>query len=62
MKKRVLTLIDKLKEYLDVEDGLEELGRKLVYDSMPPALSPEESSGSSKEGGDLLDNGVVYNK
>lgn len=62
MKKKITALIDKLKEYLDIEDGLEELGRKLVYDSLPPPLSFEEAACSSKNGGDLLDNGIVYNK
>ncbi|XP_044749331.1 ribosomal oxygenase 1 [Coccinella septempunctata] len=62
MRKKVTNLMEKLQEYLDIEDGIVELGRKLVYDSMPPALSSEELVGSSIQGGDLLDNGLVYNK
>ncbi|KAK9870207.1 hypothetical protein WA026_006290 [Henosepilachna vigintioctopunctata] len=58
----VSSLMDKLKSHLDIDGGIAELGRKLVYNSMPPVLSKEEQACSSKHDGDMLDNGIVYNK
>ncbi|KAL3266727.1 hypothetical protein HHI36_010888 [Cryptolaemus montrouzieri] len=62
VRNQVSALIEKLKDYLDVDVGIAQLGRRLVYDSMPPVLSAEEIACSSKQDGDLLDDGVVFNK
>lgn len=46
----------------NIDHGVDQLGRKLMHDSMPPRLSHKEEAGSVKEFGDIIKDGKVLNK
>ncbi|CAG9865116.1 unnamed protein product [Phyllotreta striolata] len=55
-------LIDTLKEYVNVDLAADALGRRLMYDSMPPFLSTEEANFTSKYDGDFMQDGKIVNR
>lgn len=62
MVNKVKSLIESLVNYIDVDVGADNLGRKFMHDAMPPLYSNEEAERSSKFDGDFLRNGKVFNR
>lgn len=60
--KKVKYLLQKMIDYVDVDQAADKLGRKLIYDSMPPVLSKVEARYTSKYDGDYMKEGKVYNR
>jgi hypothetical protein len=40
MKENLKDLLAKLVEYVDLDDGVDEMGKQLMHDALPPVLSP----------------------
>jgi lysine-specific demethylase/histidyl-hydroxylase NO66 len=60
--RKVQDLICSLVNYMDIDIAADLLGRKFMYDSMPPILSKSEMGRTSKEDGPYLDKGKVVNR
>lgn len=60
--KQVKTLMQKMINYMDVDQAADKLGRKFIYDSMPPILSKMEVKYTSKYDGDYMQEGKVHNR
>lgn len=60
--KKVKYLLQKMIDYVDVDQAADKLGRKLIYDSMPPVLSKVEAKYTSKYDGDYMKDGKVFNR
>lgn len=60
--KKIDNLLNKLKEHINVDDAVDELGRKFMHDAMPPFLLDGEVCRTSKEDGERLINGQVVNR
>ncbi|XP_022914586.2 ribosomal oxygenase 1 [Onthophagus taurus] len=58
----VKNLIGKLSEYVSVDNGADQLGRKFMYDSLPPQLTESERVRTCKQDGDFLTNGKVVSR
>ncbi|KAI5754505.1 hypothetical protein M8J77_009085 [Diaphorina citri] len=62
MKENLKDLLAKLVEYVDLDDGVDEMGKQLMHDALPPVLSPEELQCSVFENGlRMSQTGEVYN-
>ncbi|CAG9770864.1 unnamed protein product [Ceutorhynchus assimilis] len=59
---KIKSLTSSLVDYLDVDSAADNLGRKFMYDAMPPLFSKEEAKFSCKFDGDFMANGVVRNR
>lgn len=59
---KVKHLMQKMIEFVDVDQAADKLGRRFIYDSMPPVLSKVEVKYTSKYDGDYMQNGKVYNR
>lgn len=57
----VKELMHKLVDYVSVDTAADQLGRKFMYEALPPNLASHEKQRSSKEDGDRMENGVVKN-
>ncbi|XP_056635922.1 ribosomal oxygenase 1 isoform X1 [Diorhabda sublineata] len=55
-------LLESLKKYVDVDGAADQLGRKFMYDSMPPILSKQEVNYTSKCDGDYMKDGKIFNR
>lgn len=49
-------------DHIDVEAAADQLGRKFMYDSLPPVLTPRENLHSVKQDGEYLKDGRVCNR
>lgn len=49
-------------DYVDIDTAADELGRKFMYDSLPPVPTDEEKAVSCRGDGDYLSGGKVYNR
>lgn len=58
----VKSLMQEVINYIDVDQAADKLGRKFIYDSMPPILSKMEVKYTSKYDGDYMNDGKVYNR
>ncbi|KAJ8945086.1 hypothetical protein NQ318_005266 [Aromia moschata] len=62
----VLNHVEKLMQtlisYVDVDQAADKLGRKFMYDSMPPVLSKREAIHTSKYDGDFMKEGKILNR
>nr|CAH7755253.1 unnamed protein product [Callosobruchus chinensis] len=58
----VKNLMKILTRYVDVDEGADKLGRKFMYDSLPPVLSRPEATYTSKYDGDFMRDGKVLNR
>ncbi|KRT78949.1 hypothetical protein AMK59_6874, partial [Oryctes borbonicus] len=58
---KVKELMHKMVDYALVDAAADQLGRKFMYEALPPHLSSAEKERSSKEDGDRMENGVVTN-
>lgn len=59
---KVKKLMETLINYVDIDNAADKLGRKFIYDSMPPVMSQNEENCTSKEDGDFLRDGNVLNR
>lgn len=59
---RVTQLMTKLLKYIDVDTAADELGRKFMYDSVPPVLNSDEEDHSVRGDGEYLEKGKVHNR
>lgn len=62
MFKTVQNLMVALSKYVDVDSAVDQLGRKFMYDALPPALISSEKSVSVAGDGERMFNGKVYNR
>ncbi|XP_063923209.1 ribosomal oxygenase 1 [Zophobas morio] len=60
-KAKVESLLHSLMKYVDIDLAVDLMGRKFMYDSMPPVLSKNEVKRSSADG-PYLNNGCIVNK
>lgn len=60
--KKVKHLLEKVIDYVDVDQAADKLGKKFMYDSMPPVLSKVEARYTSKYDGDYMKEGKVFNR
>lgn len=51
-----------LTNYADIDQAVDKLGRKFIYDSMPPILSKKEVRHTSRLDGDFMKNGRIFNR
>ncbi|CAH2008944.1 unnamed protein product [Acanthoscelides obtectus] len=58
----VKSLMKILAKYVDVDEGADKLGRKFMYDSLPPVLSKPEARYTSKYDGDFMRDGKILNR
>lgn len=58
----VKSLMTKMVNYLEIDGAADQLGRKFMYDSLPPVLTPEEVRLSVKGDGERLAKGKVVNR
>lgn len=58
----VKTLLLKMLDHLDVDTAADQLGRKFMYDSLPPVLTNEEKLCSVRNDGEFLVDGKVHNR
>lgn len=58
---KVRELMHKLVDYASVDMAADQLGRKFMYEALPPHLAVTERGRSSKEDGDRMENGIVSN-
>ncbi|KAJ8984383.1 hypothetical protein NQ317_003531 [Molorchus minor] len=59
---KVEALMQTLTEYVDVDQAADKLGKKFMYDSMPPVLSKREAIHTAKYDGDFMRDGKVLNR
>lgn len=59
---KVKSLVGTLVDYIDVDSAADNLGRKFMYDAMPPLYSTEEAEHSCLYDGDVMKNGKVFNR
>ncbi|KAJ8926428.1 hypothetical protein NQ314_021216 [Rhamnusium bicolor] len=59
---KVNKLMQTLINYVDVDQAADKLGRKFMYDSMPPILSKREVMHTSKYDGDYMKDGKILNR
>ncbi|KAJ8913459.1 hypothetical protein NQ315_013838 [Exocentrus adspersus] len=59
---KVQTLMETLINHVDVDQAADKLGRKFMYDSMPPLMKKTEAICSSKYDGDYMTDGKVFNR
>lgn len=59
---KVKYLMLQLINYVDMDQAADKLGRKFMYDSMPPVLSKLEVKYTSKYDGDYMQDGKVFNR
>lgn len=57
----VKNLVVKMVNHISIDEGVDQLGRKFMYDSLPPVLTSAEKSLSVREDGEYLSNGRIYN-
>lgn len=57
----VKELMHKLVDYASVDIAADQMGRKFMYEALPPNLSVSEKERSSKDDGDRMENGIVKN-
>ncbi|CAH1174149.1 unnamed protein product [Phaedon cochleariae] len=62
MEKNMEKLVKDLVNYMDIDLAADKLGRKFMYDSMPPVLSKQEVYYTSKYDGDFMRDGKIYNR
>ncbi|RZC05003.1 bifunctional lysine-specific demethylase and histidyl-hydroxylase NO66, partial [Asbolus verrucosus] len=62
MIQNVQDLLQSLVKYIDIDNAADQLGKKLMYDSMPPIWSGSEIKRSVKGDGAYLKNGKVLNR
>lgn len=62
MLSKIEVLFDKLKKYMAVDNAADQLGRKFMYDSMPPVLLDNEKSRTCREDGEHLVNGRLTHR
>ncbi|KAG5885569.1 hypothetical protein JTB14_003767 [Gonioctena quinquepunctata] len=62
IKTNVRKLMRSLADYVDVDGAADQLGRKFMYDSMPPVLSKQEVNYTSKYDGDYMKDGKICNR
>ncbi|CAG9831345.1 unnamed protein product [Diabrotica balteata] len=55
-------LFDSLRDYIDIDKAADQLGRRFMYDSMPPVLSKQEIFHTSKYDGDIMKEGKIFNR
>ncbi|XP_072382139.1 bifunctional lysine-specific demethylase and histidyl-hydroxylase NO66 isoform X2 [Diabrotica undecimpunctata] len=55
-------LFDSLRDYIDIDKAADQLGRRFMYDSMPPVLSKQEIFHTSKYDGDIMKEGKILNR
>lgn len=60
--KKVKHLLQRVIDYVDVDQAADKLGKKFIYDSMPPVLSKVEARYTSKYDGDYMKEGQVFNR
>uniref|UniRef100_V5GN51 Bifunctional lysine-specific demethylase and histidyl-hydroxylase n=1 Tax=Anoplophora glabripennis TaxID=217634 RepID=V5GN51_ANOGL len=59
---KVQSLMMTLISYADVDQAADKLGRKFMYDSMPPVLAKKEIRHTSKLDGDFMKSGKIFNR
>lgn len=59
---KIKDLMNSLINYVDIDSAADQLGKKFMYDSMPPVLSKSEMERTSKADGPYLKNGAVTNR
>lgn len=62
IEQKVTYLLQKMINYVDVDQAADKLGKKFIYDSMPPVLSKMEAKFTSKYDGDYMKDGKVLNR
>lgn len=62
MLEEVDNLFNKLKKYVSIDDAADRLGRRFMYDSMPPYVYKNEKYRTSKYDGEYLINGQLTNR
>lgn len=60
--KKVHKLIKVLANYADIDQAADKLGKKFMYDSMPPVLAKKEVRHTSRLDGDFMKNGKILNR
>ncbi|XP_044254065.1 ribosomal oxygenase 1 [Tribolium madens] len=59
---KIKNLMNCLINYVDIDHAADQLGKKFMYDSMPPILAKSETGRTSKADGPVLKDGVVTNR
>lgn len=59
---KVQKLMKTLISFADVDQAADKLGRKFMYDSMPPVLAKKEVGHTSRLDGDFMKDGKIYNR
>uniref|UniRef100_A0A6P7FY85 Bifunctional lysine-specific demethylase and histidyl-hydroxylase n=1 Tax=Diabrotica virgifera virgifera TaxID=50390 RepID=A0A6P7FY85_DIAVI len=62
IKAEIEKLFDSLRDYIDIDKAADQLGRRFMYDSMPPTLSKQEVCHTSKYDGDIMKDGKIFNR
>nr|XP_023028175.1 ribosomal oxygenase 1-like [Leptinotarsa decemlineata] len=62
IKANVQKLMKSLSKHVDIDQAADQLGRKFMYDSLPPVLSKQEVNYTSKYDGDFMKDGKVFNR
>lgn len=64
-RKMLLTvkhLMAKMIDHIDINMAADQLGRKFMYDSLPPVLTNEEKLHTVRNDGEVLVDGKVFNR